>query len=367
MPTVSGTLAITDPDITISHWTARAYQAKTGAFVGAAAIVANGATPVSYSIDCGTVTDELVVTMSPTLGRAWSAGLGILPGDVVTPSNAANQRLFRATTAPGYIDPFADYTVFVAPLESDFADGYGLVSEDEMSTEIDATDHPTTDGAGCAKFTLVPATRSTGLYWRDWNKEVFPTSVNDFTVDLWAKPTDSNGSAQTIIQFGDLLNDFGAFRMMYNGGNTWATLSTNNATNLFEYQLALNTWNHLAYSRKGPAIRWLVNGAVAGEESDFTDVGNVGRLYLGRQMDSAQQRFGGKIGGVRVTRGAARFWDAFTPPTIATRKHAPALTNATEPTWPATAGQTVNDGAIVWTCQGAVVQPLTQAPLRPVA
>ena len=79
----------------------------------------------------------------------------------------------------------------------------------------------------------------------------------------------------------------------------------------------INTWYHVAVSRKGTSLRMFVDGVEFGTATtDSTDITqgtaqfSVGSTAIGTEPHD------GNIGAVRLTKGVARFTENFTPPTV---------------------------------------------------
>ena len=83
-----------------------------------------------------------------------------------------------------------------------------------------------------------------------------------------------------------------------------------------------NTWTHVAVSSEGFGVdqnlRLFVNGVLAGTQSAPSGQNaspSLTRLGIGRYQADRRKRFIGHIEDVRLTKGVARYTEAFTPPT----------------------------------------------------
>ena len=81
-----------------------------------------------------------------------------------------------------------------------------------------------------------------------------------------------------------------------------------------------NTWTHVAVSSEGVGgnLRLFVNGVLAGTlsaPSGQDTSPSLTRLGIGRYQADRRKRFIGHIEDVRLTKGVARYTEAFTPPT----------------------------------------------------
>lgn len=137
----------------------------------------------------------------------------------------------------------------------------------------------------------------------------------DFTVEMWAYPTDVSGG-----------------RMFYDGRPT----STNGAQPIFfisggqlVYQdntgnfvgtgtMTANQWSHIAMCRSGTTMRLFLNGTLQASSTKTTSLTNTtGRPMIGGDGASNGGNYYGYMDEIRVTQGVARYTSAFTPPTTA--------------------------------------------------
>jgi hypothetical protein len=109
--------------------------------------------------------------------------------------------------------------------------------------------------------------------------------------------------------------------------------------------LSANTWYHIAFVRSGNSVCVFTNGipSATASFSQAVNFDSTTRLTLGAWYvtgwNSYNRLFKGYIDNVRVTKGVARYWPAFTPPTSAL----PA--NSTDPYYSSVALLISGDGA----------------------
>lgn len=136
--------------------------------------------------------------------------------------------------------------------------------------------------------------------------------TGDFTIDLWIRPSSLAFGAKSFYDHRTSLTqnrptlylDSNLLRYYVAGANRIG----GNA-------LALNTWYHIAVTRAGGTTRLFTNGTLIGTWADTTNY-ETSRLLLGEAGDNEANGFGfsGFIDEVRVTKGAARWTENFTPP-----------------------------------------------------
>lgn len=102
----------------------------------------------------------------------------------------------------------------------------------------------------------------------------------------------------------------GEINMSVNAG----TLAVYDQAGAWPYSTA---WRHRAFSRQGSTVRIFDNGAII-QTSTNGAVINVGDLnfYLGYRGESSGLPAGSYLAGFRLTRGASRYTQPFTPSTV---------------------------------------------------
>jgi len=133
--------------------------------------------------------------------------------------------------------------------------------------------------------------------------------TNDFTIDLWIRPTVKNGYIFTKFGSGQFDGVGGALRFM---GRDWEN-PANGAV------VTINTWNHIAVTREGLNTYTFINGILANTYTDtavysLTDNFNTSGMYIGG-LSFNQATYNGYIDEFRVMTGKAEWTASFTPPT----------------------------------------------------
>lgn len=136
--------------------------------------------------------------------------------------------------------------------------------------------------------------------------------TGDFTIECYAYVSDSTTEYQTIIQPNtsyltalDARGSTGTFRFYENG------IKASSAGG------PTSTWRHVAYARQGGTGRLFVAGVKsATDHADAVNYSLSGKIRIGAPT-SALSSLTGRIKGVRITKGVARYTANFTPPTTA--------------------------------------------------
>jgi hypothetical protein len=151
------------------------------------------------------------------------------------------------------------------------------------------------DGSG--DYLTVPTSSAVAFGTGDFNIEfwIYPTTLSSVYV-----PFDSRGGGTGIA--------------FYTNGST-INVAVSGTTNWFTgVSLTANTWTHIALSRQSNAVKFFLNGNVAGSSTQTTSFGN-NTTYIGQDSFASNQFWPGYISDVRVVKGAAVYTAAFTPPT----------------------------------------------------
>ena len=146
--------------------------------------------------------------------------------------------------------------------------------------------------------------------------------AGDWTIECWVRPAST--AAQCVIlhkrassavygPFGIYMDAGGKAGFLISvDGSTWG-VNILTGTGIF----VAGTWAHVAFCRSGNNYYAFVNGTSAGTASLAGALfANTAPLCIGANGD-ASVSFNGNIDDVRITKGAARYTAAFTPPAAA--------------------------------------------------
>jgi hypothetical protein len=157
----------------------------------------------------------------------------------------------------------------------------------------------------------------------------FDFGTGDFTVELFARPTELVRQYGGLISRGDETDNQWTFS--YNGSSTSPDLFIrqngsygNGPIAGSSSGLTLNAWQHVALVRKSNVVKVYVNGNVVGtgnttlsmETMNTSKRINIGAFPTPNTAGSPEQeKFKGYVQGIRITKGTARYDGNFTPPT----------------------------------------------------
>jgi len=143
-------------------------------------------------------------------------------------------------------------------------------------------------------------------------------TYQEFTVEWWEYRTSISGNPTVIARNDDTYSPF-IFGKVVNGRNKAFITHDGDGYNEDEDlnidmgSVNLNQWNHFAISHNGDFFRAFKNGVI--QQTDKRP-----ELYVRVSSDALQigkgqggNFFEGYIDGLAITRGAAKYWDAFTP------------------------------------------------------
>lgn len=148
----------------------------------------------------------------------------------------------------------------------------------------------------------------------------FDFDTNDFTIDMWIRPT-SLSQNQSIFSAwnSDTSKRAWTLTTVSSGVGFYIADGTSSisvqATNVF----SVNTWYHLAITRSGANLYLFVNGVLKTTQN----IGSLSvrpistnHLYIGRNANtSSSDGFSGYIDEIRVLNGTCAWTSDFTPPT----------------------------------------------------
>jgi hypothetical protein len=139
----------------------------------------------------------------------------------------------------------------------------------------------------------------------------FSASVGDWTIEMWAYPTEQRNGHLAIIS-GPGLDVVGFQAYLASGGTIIANSAAGTAFNGGSY--SLNVWQHFAFVRSGSTITVYKDGVSQGTTTQ-TPGSNGTRIAFGFSATNfGNHFFKGYLDDIRYTRGVARYTSAFTPP-----------------------------------------------------
>jgi hypothetical protein len=151
----------------------------------------------------------------------------------------------------------------------------------------------------------------------------FNFGSEDFTVDLWAYPTELVNNGELIGK--SAISSYSPFKItQWNGnwvlllsrdGASWASEASGTMTTTLG-TVDLNTWQHLSLNRKGNTIYLEKNGVIT---KSFAFSGalwkNTDPVYIGKLNYSSPAYFKGYMDEIRVVKYKAEYTSNFTLPT----------------------------------------------------
>jgi hypothetical protein len=144
------------------------------------------------------------------------------------------------------------------------------------------------------------------------SNNIFAYGTADFTVECWVfKISSADGSVLDMYAGASVAGTFG----FYITSTTIVASQTNSQAFTFTYTLALDTWNHIAFSRYGGNLYCFVNGISVGSQACTNNFVSVAVLTIGRNPGGNNQYYTGYISNLRIVKGVALYKGNFTPPT----------------------------------------------------
>jgi len=142
-----------------------------------------------------------------------------------------------------------------------------------------------------------------------------------FTVEAWIRRTAAiSGVRALVAHWPSGSSNFG-WQLGFNGSTLqfgYSTIGTDSPSVGAAYTPPLNTWVHIAADRDASnVLRVYADGVVIASATVAASIFNsTALLYIGNDGNNTRG-FIGQIDEVRITKGAARYAGAFTPPTAA--------------------------------------------------
>ena len=150
----------------------------------------------------------------------------------------------------------------------------------------------------------------------------FAFGTDDLTIELWFyKTVNAYGFLFDMRGGGDTTNTDGLYVTMGGGGNTELDLGLNRSNIIRTNMDAISNdqWHHYAVSKDSNTYRVFIDGALQASASNSTNLDQNKPIMIGNQHgnSSAGYSFNGYIDEFRITKGTARYTEAFTAPTSA--------------------------------------------------
>lgn len=144
----------------------------------------------------------------------------------------------------------------------------------------------------------------------------FPTGVDfnfgtgEFTMECLVYQT-SHAATQSIMCCSSGSGSSGMIVQISNTGQVATSTAAAGIINSGSQLVPLNTWTHVAVSRKAGTLYVFVNGVLGGSGAYATGITD-GVCHIG-QFSAGSQRYVGYMDEVRITKGVGRYSSGFTP------------------------------------------------------
>ena len=233
----------------------------------------------------------------------------------------ANARYFRGLMSDvrlsDTVRETADFTPPAAPLTSD-----GNTTELFQFNEAacgDVTGKAVVTGAGDAQMDTAIFKYGTGALTFDGtgdelvienNGQLNLSLTGTWTIELWARPTNVNGTLQSIV----VTSSSSALNVQQHSTNRlrWKVNGAPSA-DITGPILSNNTWYHIAFVMDSGVAELFVDGVSYGTKASPTSFTSSGDWVAGSNGSGASP-WSGNIDDLRVTNGVARYTANFTPP-----------------------------------------------------
>ena len=265
-------------------------------------LLATGDAPLTYSLQNGsTLPTGITLTSTGVLtGTATSVISDSVFYFTVIVDDAQLQSTQQAITLTfQFGDPYFKYTTLLLNGETSVTSFINDASTNSFALTIAGDTKPILfnpyqgDGYYSNYFD------GTGDYLTITSNATLAVGTADFTVECWVYP-------QTTTQFTVLYLTSTFQIFVFNGALYW-----NDGTQTSGGTIVLNTWQHIAVSRSGTALRGFVNGAQVITTTSSVTL-TQGTNYIGYNGGTVGQ---GHISNLRLVNGTALYTSTFTPST----------------------------------------------------
>lgn len=149
-----------------------------------------------------------------------------------------------------------------------------------------------------------------GDYLNHPNISDFEYGTGDFSYEFWINKTTSDSSH--II----------GHHEWETGTVGWGAWTTNNTLNfdvgnnitVFSFNLPINSWNHIAFTRSGTTCYGFLNGILMRTGTSSANVTNSYQFTIGADQNGDEGLFTGYLQDLKIYKGFAKYITNFTPP-----------------------------------------------------
>jgi hypothetical protein len=141
--------------------------------------------------------------------------------------------------------------------------------------------------------------------------------TGDFTIETWVNFTALSSNRVLLDRW--VTGNANSWQLYWRSIGTSMTFLTGSSTVLVQdpngSNITAGTWNHIAVTRSGIAVRLFVNGIVVATNTSSLSLSNTLPLGVGVQTSTITNFLNGYLSDTRITKGVARYTANFTPPT----------------------------------------------------
>ena len=252
-------------------------------------------------------------TLADVIDRSSSTPYGILRDE------SANQRAVRKGTVT---EVSFDDTVLLLNFEGSNGDTSTTDGSAFTSNQVITFQGTADISTDQAKYGSTSLHLTTDGYVLVADRPELDLTYQEFTVEWWEYRTSDSGNPTVIARNDDTYSPW-IFGKAVSGNNKAFITHDGDGYNETEDlnidmgSIDLNQWNHFAISHKGDQFKTFKNGVIVttvDKPELFVRVSSDS-LQIGRGQGG--NYFEGYIDGLAITRGTAKYWDAFTPSTSA--------------------------------------------------
>ena len=365
MTVITGSLAITDPGVTVERWRL-AFLDTAGLYIeDEIEVISNGSTPVDWSIDMYSASVSCMLVITPKFDEWWRNTWAYALGALIMPREKAGLFLYELTgVTPVNNDPYWDDVVLRITGDT------GIVDDKGHELTLGATPPYWAQGTWNAPQGEGYVSLGDGSIQFHPSAYYGPVTIDhadlnigtdDFTLQFWVK--DSYASTRgTVFCYGvpgsgtELKLEGKRFEPLKLWLGATELLASTNFTS--------STWERWILARQAGSLYVIRNGTLVATIPLASAI--AGPLHLGALPAEPQAVWTGMLFDVALTKNQARQIATHTPWQLKSLGPQSPKTGNTEPDWPTELNATVTDGAYTWTAKHRVVQPIIHGPIWPV-